>query len=31
MTVLRRRGSIALRTPRDIEICDESMLADTYC
>jgi CRP-like cAMP-binding protein len=31
MTVLRRRGSIALRTPRDIEIRDESMLSDTYC
>ena len=31
MTVLRRRGSITLRTPRDIEIRDEAMLADTYC
>ena len=31
MTVLRRRGSIALRTPREIEIRDEAMLADTYC
>jgi CRP-like cAMP-binding protein len=31
MTVLRRRGSITLRTPRDIEIRDESMLSDTYC
>jgi CRP-like cAMP-binding protein len=31
MTVLRHRGSIALRTPRDIEIRDESMLSDTYC
>jgi CRP-like cAMP-binding protein len=31
MTVLRRRGSIALRTPRDIELRDESMLSDTYC
>lgn len=31
MTVLRRRGSIALRTPRDIEIRDESMLSDPYC
>jgi CRP-like cAMP-binding protein len=31
MTVLSRRGSIALRTPRKIEIRDESMLSDTYC
>jgi len=31
MTALRRRGSIALRTPRDIEIRDPSMLSDTYC
>jgi CRP-like cAMP-binding protein len=31
MTVLRRRGSISLRTPRDIEIRDPSMLSDTYC
>ena len=31
MTVLRRRGSIALRTPRDIEIRDEAMLSDLYC
>jgi CRP-like cAMP-binding protein len=31
MTVLRRCGSIALRTPRDIEIRDETMLSDTYC
>lgn len=30
MTVLRRRGSIALKTPRDIEIRDKSMLSDTY-
>jgi CRP-like cAMP-binding protein len=28
MTVLRRRGSIKLRTPRDIEIRDPSMLSD---
>jgi CRP-like cAMP-binding protein len=28
MTALRRRGSIALRTPRDIEIRDPSMLSD---
>ena len=28
MTMLRRRGSIALRTPRDIEIRDESLLFD---
>ena len=28
MTVLRRRGSIALGTPRDIEIRDPSMLSD---
>ena len=31
MTALRHRGSINLRTPRDIEIRDESMLSDTYC
>ena len=31
MTVLRRGGSIALRTPRDIEIRDEAMLSDPYC
>ena len=31
MTVLSRRGSIALRTPRKIEIRDESILSDTYC
>ena len=31
MTVLRRRGSIALTTPRDIEIRDPAMLSDTYC
>ena len=31
MTVLSRRGSIALNTPRNIEIRDESMLSDTYC
>ena len=31
MTVLRRSGSIALRTPREIEIRDEAMLADGYC
>ena len=31
MTALSRRGSIALRTPRKIEIRDESMLSDTYC
>ena len=31
MTALRRGGSIALTTPRDIEICDESMLSDHYC
>lgn len=31
MTVLRRCGSIALTTPRDIEIRDESMLSDSYC
>jgi CRP-like cAMP-binding protein len=30
MTALRRRGSIALRTPRDIEIRDPSMLSDTW-
>ncbi len=29
MTALRRRGSIALRTPRDVEIRDPSMLSDT--
>lgn len=29
MTVLRRRGSIKLRTPRDIEIRDPSMLSDS--
>jgi len=29
MTALRRRGSITLRTPRDIEIRDPSMLADS--
>jgi CRP-like cAMP-binding protein len=28
MTALRRRGSIALRTPRDVEIRDRSMLSD---
>lgn len=28
MTALRRRGSIALRTPRDVEIRDPSMLTD---
>lgn len=28
MTALRRRGSIALRSPRDIEIRDPSMLSD---
>lgn len=28
MTVLRRRGSIRLRTPRDIEIRDPTMLSD---
>jgi CRP-like cAMP-binding protein len=28
MTVLRRRGSIALRSPRDIEIRDPAMLSD---
>lgn len=28
MTVLRRRGSIALKTPRDIEIRDPTMLSD---
>ena len=31
MTALRHRVSINLRTPRDIEIRDESMLSDTYC
>jgi CRP/FNR family nitrogen fixation transcriptional regulator len=31
MTALRRCGSIALRTPRDIEIRDPSMLSDTWC
>jgi CRP-like cAMP-binding protein len=31
MTVLSRRGSITLKTPRNIEIRDESMLSDTYC
>jgi CRP-like cAMP-binding protein len=31
MTTLRRRGSIALTTPRDIEIRDPAMLSDTYC
>jgi CRP-like cAMP-binding protein len=30
MTALRRRGSIALRTPRDVEIRDPSMFSDTY-
>ncbi len=29
MTALRLRGSIALRTPRDVEIRDPSMLSDT--
>ncbi len=29
MTALRRHGSIALRTPRDVEIRDPSMLSDT--
>jgi CRP-like cAMP-binding protein len=29
MTALRRRGSIALRTPRDLEIRDPSMLSDS--
>ena len=29
MTALRRRGSITLRTPRDVEIRDPSMLSDT--
>lgn len=29
MTALRRRGSIKLRTPRDVEIRDPSMLSDT--
>lgn len=29
MTVLRRRGSIRLRTPRDIEIRDPSMLSES--
>jgi CRP-like cAMP-binding protein len=29
MTVLRRRGSIALKTARDLEICDRSRLSDT--
>jgi CRP-like cAMP-binding protein len=29
MTALRRSGSIALRTPRDVEIRDPSMLSDT--
>jgi CRP-like cAMP-binding protein len=28
MTALRRRGSIALKTPRDVEIRDRSMLSD---
>lgn len=28
MTILCRRGSIALKTPRDVEIRDPSMLAD---
>lgn len=31
MTALRRRGSIALRSPRQIEIRDEAMLSDRYC
>ena len=31
MTVLRRRGSITLKSPRDVEIRDESMLSDPYC
>ena len=31
MTVLRHRGSITLKSPRDVEIRDESMLADHYC
>lgn len=31
MTALSRRGSIALKTPRNIEIRDESMLSDIYC
>jgi CRP-like cAMP-binding protein len=30
MTALRRRGSIVLRTPRDVEIRDPSMFLDTY-
>lgn len=30
MTVLRRGGSIELRTPRDIEIRDEATLSDAY-
>ncbi|HEY1073754.1 helix-turn-helix domain-containing protein [Brevundimonas sp.] len=29
MTVLCRRGSIALKTPRDVEIRDAAMLSDT--
>ncbi len=29
ITVLRRRGSITLKTPRDVEICDPSLLSDT--
>jgi CRP/FNR family nitrogen fixation transcriptional regulator len=28
MTALRRRGSIKLKTPRDVEIRDPSILAD---
>lgn len=31
MTVLRRGGSIEIRTPRDIEIRDEATLCDPYC
>jgi hypothetical protein len=29
MTALRRRGSIALSSPREVEIRDPSMLSDT--
>ncbi len=29
MTVLCRRGSITLKTPRDVEICDSSMSSDS--
>jgi CRP-like cAMP-binding protein len=31
MTQLRRRGSIALRTPRAVEIRDPAILSDGLC